>query len=102
MLELLDMTTAKKVVLFSQGGYHESHDTLLQSLINRRIGLFCAVGKDCEIWEDVMDELVVGPKRDYEWHVNTTSHPNETLAEVIEFAEMFDLNEPTSVEVIEV
>ncbi len=96
------MTTAKKIVLVSKAGYDPSHDDLLRGLIARKIGLFCAVGVDCELWEDVMDELVVGPTGDYEWHVTTTSHPDETTAEVVEFAEMFYLDEPSDVEVIEV
>ena len=96
------MPNAKKVVLVSKGGYNTSHNDVLQSLIERRICLFCAVGKDCELWEDVMDELAVGPSGEYAWHVTTTSHPNESIEEVIEFAKLFHLDEPTSVEIIEV
>lgn len=96
------MSTAKKVVLVSKEGYRASHDDLLRSLINRKICLFCVLGKDCELWEDVMDELVVGPTGENEWHVTTTCHPNKTIEEVLEFARMFQLDEPTGVEIIEV
>lgn len=96
------MPNAKKVVLVSKGGYNPSHNDFLRSLIKRRICLFCAVGKDCVLWEDVMDELVVGPTGEYVWHVTTTSHPNESIEDVVEFAKLFLLTEPTTVEVIEV
>ena len=96
------MGIAKKVVLVSRSGYESSHDAMLQSLIDRRIELFCAVGEDCELWEEIMDELVVGPDGKGKWTVTTTSHPGESVAEVIEFASQFILDEPSEVEVIEV
>jgi len=96
------MPIAKKVVLVSGRKYDASHDELLRELIERRIALFCVVGVDCERWEEAMDELVVGPHGEYTWHVTTTSHPGETLADVLEFAEMFHLDEPCEVEVIKV
>lgn len=97
------MTTAKKVVLVSVHGYDSSHKSLLSSLIDRRIELFCAVGKDCRLWEDVMDELVVGPDGASPWHVTTTSHPGESVAEVVEFASVWHVEDgPPEVEVIEV
>jgi hypothetical protein len=96
------MANAKKIVLVSKSGYNSSHDELLRDLIERKIGLFCAVGQDCELWEDVMDELVVGPTGECAWHVTTSSHPDETTADVVAFAEMFHLDGPGDVEVIEV
>jgi hypothetical protein len=96
------MATAKKIVLVSKTGYDASNNELLRGLIARRIGLFCAVGHECERWEEMMDELVVGPTGECVWHVTTTSHPGETTSEVIEFARAFRLDEPGDVEVIEV
>jgi len=96
------MPTAKKVVWVSKSGYAAAHDGLLRSLIARKIELFCAVGCECELWEDVMDALVVGPTGEGTWHVTTTSHPGETVAQAVEFAEIFQLDEPTDIEIIEV
>ena len=43
------------------------------------------VGKDCSLVEDLIDEIVVGDgTRDA--FVLTSSHPGETVAEVIQFA----------------
>ncbi|MCC6670903.1 MAG: hypothetical protein IT458_07575 [Planctomycetes bacterium] len=97
------MSVAKKVVLVSKHGYRSSHDSLLLSLIERRIELFCAVGQDCELWEEIMDELVVGPKGACPWHVTTTSHPGESVEQVVEFASLWHLDAgPPDVEIIEV
>lgn len=94
--------TAKKVVLVSNQGYDPRYDDVLRDLVARRIELFCAVGVECELWEEVMDELLVGPRGDYEHHVTTTSHPGESVAEVVEFARGFALDRPSDLEVIEV
>lgn len=98
------MSEAKKVVLISRSGYSTSHDDILLSLIQRKVHLFCAVGKDCKLWEEVMDELVVGPVGACEWFVSTTSHPDESIEDVIEFAEGFHIEDShdDDVEVIEI
>ena len=96
------VSDAKKVVLVSRRGYDPSHDNLLRNLIARKITLFCAVGPQCEVWGEVMDQLVVGPTGEFQWHVTTSSHPGETVAEVVDFAKSLLLDEPTDVEIIEV
>ena len=51
-----------KVVLVSSRQYSsESDDVLLRELIEAKIELFCAVGRDAERWEDAMDWLCIGP-----------------------------------------
>ena len=81
---------SRKVILLSENGYSEKHDALLKSLIDEKILLFCAVGKDCQLWEDIMDELFIGEGEERDFDIITTSHPNETLEEVITFAEIFE------------
>lgn len=81
----------KKVILFSKNGYSKKHDGVLNRLIDEKILLFCALGKDCRLWEDIMDELFVGEDIERDFFLITTSHPNETLDEVIQFAEMFEI-----------
>ena len=97
------MAIARRVVLVSRRGYDSSHEALLSSLIDRPIELFCAVGKDCELWEEAMDELVVGPDGAGPRHVTTTSHPGESVEQVVEFASQWRLDDgPSDVELIEV
>ncbi len=81
----------KKFVLVSNSGYSKHHDQMLESLLDQNYKLFCAVGKDCQIWEDVMDELAVGDGSNPRY-ITTTSHPAETESEVIEFARMFSVS----------
>ncbi len=88
-----------KVVLVSRNKYSPETDDLILSLLEKGYELFCVVGEDCEIIEDVIDELAIGdgssPKQ-----VTTTSHPNESLDEVVEFATMMTVNEKSGVEVV--
>ena len=106
---------ARRVVLVTRSGYDETnpeHHGLLVRLHARRIGLFCAVGRDCEVWHDRMDDVCVGAMVDAgdEWHVQTTWHDDESVAEVIEFAREWSfanydsgiVDDTAAVEVIEV
>ena len=96
---------AKKVVLNSKSGYSAEHDQLLNDMIDARVLLFCSVGKDCERWHDVMDEIIVGDgTTELDFDMMTTWHTNETLDEVIEFAKIFYIDYPDNetVQVVEV
>ena len=95
-------SAAKKVVLHTRVAYDRTHDALLQRLLDRKIALFCAVGVDCCAWEDAMDWMCIGPDGASRGFVVTTSHPDESLAEVIAFAEAWTLDEPSRVSIIEV
>ena len=81
------------------------HDQLLLDLIEAKVMLICVIGKDCERWHDVIDELMIGDGtvlRDFQ--MMTTWHPDEGLEEVIDFAKRFDIVCPGAeeVQVIEV
>jgi len=96
---------AKKVILNSKTGYSDQHDQLLYGLIDAKVLLFCAVGKDCELWHDILDEIIVGDgsvERDF--FMITTSHTDESLEEVTEFAKNYSIDYPDNetVQIIEV
>jgi len=96
---------AKKIVLNSKTGYSVEHDELLVELIDANVLLFCAVGKDCELWHDIMDELMVGDGSiDRDFFMVTTWHTNETVEEVLEFARQFEIDHPDNdiVQIVEV
>jgi hypothetical protein len=82
--------SVKRVVLHSISGYDCQHEALLQNLIDKKNLLFCAVGKDCKLWHDAIDELFVAGQIERDFDLLTTWHRNESLAKVIDFAEMFD------------
>ena len=99
------MSKAQKVVLVSRDGYSAKHDSLLRDLIVQGVKIFCAVGKDCEKWEEAMDWLCVQMDVDGEMPgvlVNTTSHPDETVAEVVEFVENWHISGNNEIRVIEI
>lgn len=82
----------KKVILHSTSEFDEKYDFLLKRLIDEKILLFCTVGKDCELFHDIMDELIVGDgATELDFDMITTWHPDETIEEVIEFAKNFDI-----------
>ena len=90
-----------KVVFISENGYSSEHDSLLLSFLDQKFELFCTVGKDCELWENIMDELAVGNGENSRY-ITTTSHPDESAEEVIEFAKMFSSNSKSEVHVVRI
>lgn len=95
---------AKKIVLNSKSGYSNIYDSLLNRMIEKKILLFCTVGKDCELWHDVMDEYFVGFGEERDFFMITTWHTNETLNEVIQFAKNYDIEgiDNEKIQIIEV
>jgi len=89
-----------KVVLISKSGYSPDKNQILLDLIAEPIALFCVVGKDCQMWEEVMDDLCVGDGS-HSVFITTTSHPDETIEEVIEFARIFNVEKDEGVRILE-
>jgi hypothetical protein len=58
----------------------------VEACIRDKVVLVCVVGEQCELVEDIIDELVVGDASDDTRFICTTSHPAASLAEVIAFA----------------
>ncbi len=90
-----------KVVLISESGYSKEHDELLVSFLDQGYELFCVVGKQCERWEEIMDEIAVGNGTNSRY-ITTTSHPDETEEEVIEFANNFYTKIASGVEIVRI
>jgi hypothetical protein len=83
---------AKVIVLNSSKPYSSEHEPLLLSLVEQGIDLFAAVGVGCEDWEEAMDWLCVNLDVSGKLpgaFCNTTSHPNESLEEVVAFAKQW-------------
>jgi hypothetical protein len=81
---------ANCIVLRSSRPYSSEHEPLLRSVLEEEPGLFAVVGMGSQSWEDAMDWLCV----DLRLHdarsdrfCKTTSHTEETLEEVVAFAE---------------
>ena len=90
-----------KFVLISESGYSPEHDALLNSILIDGVELFCVVGNDCEIWEEVMDEMAVGDGENVRY-ITTTSHPHESVDNVIEFAKAWRASSKSDVKVVRI
>jgi hypothetical protein len=83
------MSFAKKVVLYCPNGLPSGMAELAAQFVADGVKLVASVGPACREIEDVVDDASISagsPERNF---ILTSSHPNESLADVIEFAEGF-------------
>lgn len=93
-------TPARKIVLVCPRVYEAARDeALLRGLLAAGVELFCAAGPAAASWEDAMDWLCVDLDGPDARCVTTTAHPEETVEEVIRFADAFCISAPSPVEV---
>lgn len=96
------MTYSGKIVLLSKSGYLPNRDDgFLHELLDNRIELFCVVGVDADKWEDALDWICIGDNGLGEHLIITTSHTDEFLEQVVEFAEIFNTGRKHLVQVIQ-
>ncbi len=89
-----------KVVLHCPNGFHGGLEPLVQAFIRDGVTFVAVAGSDASLIEDIIDEVCVGDgTRPYE--MLTSSHPGESLAAVVEFAESLGLKFAGPVEVVE-
>jgi hypothetical protein len=94
------MAYGKKIVLHSKTGYRPEMDTLIEQFIRDGVKFVGVVGEDCVKIEDIIDEILVGDgnKDDF---ILTSSHPGESLEEVVEFARSLTSEYAGEVQVVE-
>ena len=92
------MITSKKIVIHSTSGYDPQFDMLVYEMIQAKVESVAIQGKDSQQMEEIIDELCVGDGS-APYFIVTTSHPNESLKEVIEFAQISDRN--SDIQIIE-
>lgn len=78
----------------------EIDDLMIKGLLDRKIRLFCVVGQHAEGWEDAMDWLCVELSDLNEQLVVTTTHCDETVEEVIDFAVQFNPTTNSKLEIL--
>ncbi len=91
----------RRFVLISESGYSSQHDQFLATLLDEGYELFSVVGKDCELWEEIMDEIAVGNGSNVRY-ITTTSHVGETVEDVIEFAKNWSTEKSSGVKVVSI
>jgi hypothetical protein len=93
---------SRTIVLHSLNGECPELDAMVQDWISENVAAICILGRDCEKLHFQIDMLI----SDHEMqsrdggHIETTSHDDETLDEVIAFArETYQESEPVVVEI---
>jgi len=95
------MAYEKKVVLNCPSGYKPALDQMVEEFLKDGVALVAVVGKDCAKVEDIVDELIVGDGSNPHRFIVTTSHPGETIDDVIQFAESFATDPRGKVQTVE-
>jgi hypothetical protein len=96
------MSHPKKIVLHCPHGCQPRIDTLVSEFMRDCVSFVGVVGQDCTTVEDIIDELVVGDGTREPYFMLTSSHPGETVAEAVEFAQSLTEEYAGDVHVIEV
>jgi hypothetical protein len=80
------MSYAQKIVIHSKSGATNALEELVDQFISDGVRFVAVVGKDCALIEDLIDEIVVGDGSGNRRFILTSSHPGESLEEVMQFA----------------
>ena len=80
------MPYSAKIVLHAPPPHSRALEEFVEARVRDKVALVCVVGEQCQLVEDIIDELVVGDGSDETRFITTTSHPNQPLAEVVAFA----------------
>ena len=75
-------------------------DEFVESCLRDGVVLICVLGPDCSHVEDLIDEIVVGDGTDCGRFIVTSSHGEESLADVIKFAESWTTESDGGVQVV--
>jgi hypothetical protein len=94
------MTVEPKIVL----ALPLSDEALLPAFVEKcladKVSLIAVTGEGCERIEDEIDWLIVGDGSDAGRYITTSSHPGETLDQVVEFAAAWRVNADGPTEVV--
>ena len=82
----IQLSYAQKVIIHSKSGANKALEALVEQFISDGVRFVAVAGKDCELIEDIIDEIVVGDGSDNMRFILTSSHPGESLEEVMQFA----------------
>ena len=96
------MPYAKKIVLRSRWGYRPGLDSLVADFKRDGVLFVGVVGTDCDIIEDIIDELCVGGDDGAAaYAMLTSSHVDGTVEEAVSFAQSLGGQYSGAVEVVE-
>lgn len=87
------MTAVPKYILKAPVSDHAKLVRFVEECLKQGVSLLAVYGPDCEILEQVIDEIIVADRRGEESVLCTSSHPGATLQEVTAFAQTWDAEE---------
>ncbi|HEX6694786.1 MAG TPA: hypothetical protein VF035_08835 [Longimicrobiales bacterium] len=96
------MRFTNKVVLLSKKMYDGSQDGILKELVRRDTALVCVTGVDAAFIEDMLDEFAATDDSGAGDRLITTSHTDDSLEQVLAFANAFDVGEQGELSIIEI
>jgi hypothetical protein len=97
----LNMSHAPKIVLQLPISNPALLPSFVDACIRDGVALIAIVGEGCHEIEETIDELVVGDgSGEGRFLVTTSSHPSETVEEVMEFASMWKVERTQAVELV--
>ena len=94
------MTLARKIILHSPVSDETVLDSFVERCLREGVSLIAVVGPDCARVEDLIDNIIVGDGSDPSRFVCTTSHPDETFHDAMDFAEGWEMERGDPVEEI--
>jgi DNA-binding MurR/RpiR family transcriptional regulator len=94
------MTQSRKIVVHSLRGYHPEFATRVAAWLENGVTFIGIVGRDAARLEDVADDVAIGDGSHARF-VLTSSHPEESLAEAVAFAEALTGEHAGPVEIVE-
>ena len=75
-------------------------DHFIEHCLADKVVLIAIEGDGCAAVEDRIDDLIVGDGSDETRFIVTTSHPGESFADVLEFAEMWSSEGNPAVQIV--
>ena len=85
------MPLARKIILHTPLSDESLLDDFVEQCLRDQVSLIAVVGPDCRRIEDTIDEIVVGDGSNPDRFVCTTSHPDEPFDEVLNMAEVWEM-----------
>jgi hypothetical protein len=98
--EGLGMSYAPKIILQLPISNPDLLPPFVEACIRDGVSLIAFVGDGCREMEDLIDELIVGDGSDESRFIATSSHPSETVEEVMEIVSLWEAGQSQAVELV--
>ncbi len=98
MPNLGDMVLARKIILHSPVEDQDCLEAFVEQCLADGVSLLAIFGPGCEELEETIDWLVVGDGSDSSRFLCTTSHPDEPFDQVLNMAQIWELERGDPVE----